>query len=573
MNSSLLVFGRDYPVLILILAGLLLIILVGREWIREDKRRRLWRSLVAILLCVSILGIIYEPALRQSLGKSSLIYLSNNYDPDQFDSLRRRLPRAEVLVADSLGNLRYPDLDGYGSIFILGQGIPEYDLWQFEGRSVKFLPQEDFEGIIKLNAPKQIEQDRAIKILGKYLTTEPSERLFLNGPEGKLDSTTVGADNGDFEMTFVPKVTGNFIYTITNQNGLTERLPVIVKKGKKLKVLLINSFPTFETRNLKNFLAKKGHEVVVRNQVSKDAYRYEFYNTQERRISALSSDELSAQDLLIIDWQSLQALTNRETRLLSAAISEEGLGLFIQPEEAVFNSNRWIDLNRERSDQEQVAIQLTSNASVVPQYGYTLNLKGYQFSLLKDVGENTLAIAQRQGLGKIGTTVLRDIYRQNLTGDSLVYAGIWTELLNGLSKEHNEGASSNLGNEINYPFEPLNFEVQYPGSGVRVSVNGQPIPLQQNVQIPERWEGTFWPRTSGWNQIQTQKDTASFFVHDPSDWQARSAYQRAQANQNFFANQVVTDRSALFQYKPISKLWFFVLFLLSAGFLWLEPKV
>ncbi len=570
MSDSLVVFNQDYPLVVLVLALVLCLGLILREWFRENRRRLAFRVLGEIFLGVSLLGIIFNPAVKRSLDKSNLIILTDGFDTDQRDSLRRRVPRSRLVTLDSTGN--YPILDQYGNVFVLGSGIPQYDLHKFRARSVNFLPANTLTGITQLHIPNRPEQDRNLVVKGEYRTNLPSEKLYLSGPEGVLDSVSVGQANAQFELSFAPKTVGNFIYTLSNEEGsLNERIPLVIQPGKKLKVLMVNSFPTFEVRYLKSHLARKGHEVVVRNQVSQDRYRTEFYNTNERQIQRLTSDELEKHDLLMMDWNSLTNLSRSERNAVDRAIQEEGLGLFIQPEDAVFNSTRWINLERLPVNEEAVTLNLLGDPKVVATYGFDLTTNDLQFALLNTEDE-IVALGQRKGIGKVGTAILKDTYRLNLAGDSLVYSILWSGMLNGLAKE-NVGASSLLAQEdVVYPFEPYEFEVQNPIS-TELTIDGFRIPLQQNPDIPERWGGTYWARGAGWKNMVIATDTIPFYVHQPGQWRARRAYNRINANRQYFSSQTVDNRTDLYQYKEIPVLWFYLIFLLSAGFLWLEPKL
>ena len=259
MTENLIVFGQDYPILVLVFGVALTVGLIVREWVRENTRRRGLRCFTALILGLTVLAIIYQPAIKTSLERSKLILVTPGYDQGQLDSLKGVMSRAELIRADSIDHT-YPDLDKYGSVVVLGEGIPQFDLWKFKDRPVQFIPTSDLSGLTRVNFPRAFNQEQKLTIKGEFLTDQDSMVLFLEGAEGKLDSTVVRANQSQFELSFVPKTVGNFIYTLKNGSGtLAESLPMTIEPSKKLKVMMINAFPTFEMRYLKNSKTKQIH--------------------------------------------------------------------------------------------------------------------------------------------------------------------------------------------------------------------------------------------------------------------------------------------------------------------------
>lgn len=573
MIDQLIVFQEDYPAIVFIMVGLLLLILVLREWFRESKRRRGLRIFAAIMVSIALLGIIAVPSVRRPIERSNLVVLTEGFEQEQLDSLNRELPKFARLRTDSILNTSYPDLNEFGQIFVLGNGIPHYDLWQFKGRTVTYLPGQIENGITQLSLPNLVYEEAEMIVRGMLKTDLPDVKLVLNGPEGKLDSVLVDRD-GRFELNTSPKTIGNILYTILNSSSnKIEQLPITVLPKKQLKVLIINAFPTFETRYLKAFLSRKGHEVVVRNQLSKDVFKYEYFNTNKRNINSLSQAELEKHDLAIIDFASLANFSKAEQQLLNTAIKEEGMGLFIQSEQALFSNNNWINLQGKKTAVENILYGLKTDTVTLAKYGFDFNRQANQYTLLESTENEPLTLAERNGMGKVGTTVLRDVYRQQLTGDSLIYARIWTNILDGLSKENNDKVNWTGLDQIVYPLEPMDFTVQNLKREGIIIIEEQQLPLAQDASIPEQWNSTYWPRRAGWHKAIAGEDSTAFYVYEKGDWDSRKAYASIEANHRYFAQQSNVGVKQNYDYKRIPKIWLYLLFLLTIGFLWLEPKL
>jgi hypothetical protein len=100
------------------------------------------------------------------------------------------------------------------------------------------------------------------------------------------------------------------------------------------------------------------------------------------------------------------------------------------------------------------------------------------------------------------------------------------------------------------------------------------LAMSQDTRLPE-WSTTqFWPRAAGWHQVQGPGRTAyNFFVFDSATWRGPELADRQQAlAQHTTASKLNNSTSGSVQ-EPWPTGWFFGLFLLAAGFLWLEEKL
>ncbi|MBD2767717.1 hypothetical protein IC235_07405 [Hymenobacter sp. BT664] len=83
------------------------------------------------------------------------------------------------------------------------------------------------------------------------------------------------------------------------------------------------------------------------------------------------------------------------------------------------------------------------------------------------------------------------------------------------------------------------------------------VALRQDSRLPEWSTALYWPATAGWHQVRGPGRTVhQFYVFPSSAWLGPELWERQQA---------ARQRSAT--------AWFFGLFLLAGGFLWLEEKL
>jgi hypothetical protein len=125
--------------------------------------------------------------------------------------------------------------------------------------------------------------------------------------------------------------------------------------------------------------------------------------------------------------------------------------------------------------------------------------------------------------------------------------------------------------------EPLTVTVETKQENPVGLIAGQKVYLQQNRQFPMLWQGTFWPRTTGWQRLKKTDGTEQlFFVSDRKAWWAMRMNERIRKTREYVAthngagaNDIRKERMEQRYLPPIL---FLLLFMLSAGFLWFEQK-
>jgi hypothetical protein len=99
------------------------------------------------------------------------------------------------------------------------------------------------------------------------------------------------------------------------------------------------------------------------------------------------------------------------------------------------------------------------------------------------------------------------------------------------------------------------------------------VPLRRDAYLPEWSTTTYWPAKAGWQQVQRPGQAAQwFYVFEERAWQGPEAQRRAQSALRWLASTMSSPSTQTSQ-TNWSAGWFFVLFVLAAGFLWLEEKL
>ncbi|GAB3824520.1 hypothetical protein GCM10028895_32970 [Pontibacter rugosus] len=450
-----------------------------------------------------------------------------------------------------------------------------------------------------LNWRQSIKLGEAVEVAGKFKASNKPAKLYLYAAGKAQDSVAFKTDSTyTFNLRYKPKQQGRFVYTLTAKSGeqvdTLGQVPVQVEPTQELGVLLLASSPNFEFKFLKNHLAQLQHRVALRTSISKDLSQSEWLNLPQRDLSRLSSKLLQDFDVVITEPEALQNLSSSERAALERAVTEDGLGVLtiaaapvVSRSTSFFTGFQTKRLSQQdsRSARASWASNSTATATAAP---YTLANTTAVKSLIAEDDGNNLAGAKRAGWGSIAMSFVPQTFPWVLEGKEETYASYWAHLLSGLAKEESQEKFWQLVKpQVPQPNQPtiLDFTDYTLADGAAaptaivislVDSTSISLPLAQQQYQPEQFSGTFWPRRSGWYQVQTA-DAAPyfFFVQDSSDWEFESIAARREATQAFAAQQSIRsaeDTAIAYKKEPVSLLWFFALFVLSSGFLWLEEK-
>jgi len=564
------------------MAVVLLALFIWKEWIKTDTTKRYINSCIGSLAILSLVLLVLQPARLQADHTTKMILLTPNYKKAQLDSLKALYD--DILVQEYGDDQSILNADERPeTLFILGAGIRTFDLEQLNDIPTIFLGGDLPEGITSIQYPQQqVVRDR-FYIRGQYQKAVSGHRLILADPSGKsLDSIPLNTQTlQQFELKTTLKLKGRFLYELQEKDTLgqlihKDLIPLVIEDRRTLKIAIINEFPTFETKYLKNYLAEKGHELLIRSQLTTARFKYEYFNTKQQTTFRFTKEVLNDFDLLIIDMNSLKQLSRSRRDILEAAIRESGLGVIIQSDEDLYTKTIPIaDFSFSRKQQTVINLEEWPKTAI----GVYPFVFKESFSLIPiyTLENQILAAYERKGQGSIGAHVFQNTYELILNSQSERYQSIWAQLLERLSRKEQQHLIWQPSYKIGYPDEPFTFQVQTRRTDPFVKTEmGDAIPLQGDPDIADLWRGTVYPKEIGWKTIQYEQDTTnilSYYVSDQEHWTSVKATQTTQLNRRHFQDQELTENQIIKISKAIHPLWFFAIFLGSIGWLWLEPKL
>ncbi len=557
------------------------LVFIWKEWNGKTGSRFYIKILVALLAIGALAMIALQPKMRtvEKIGYSAI--LSPGYQKAQLDSLKK-VYKSIKLIDYKPGRDLSASLQKGQEVFVLGQGLQAYDLWQLDDVKVHMLSGTLPVGVTRLKYEQQDVVGNVFRVEGEYHKAEKGQQLVLMGPgDIPLDSVQLRAvENQRFNLKSQHLVVGKFEYAFVEKDSIGNQLSSAplsfnIKDKNKLSILMVNQFPSFETKYLKNFLAESGHQVMVRSQVSKERYKYEYFNTGQKGTIGLSTKTLSEVDLLIIDAASLQKASKSMLERLQTAIATEGLGVFIQADVTSFNAKTpLLDFSFSKFDGKEVTFEAYPKTFLAT-YPYVFKHEHLLETIYKS-GPGMITAYKRSGAGRIGTTVLQNTYELLLKGKAEVYQIIWSATISSISKRKALETVWEQDELMVHQDAPFNFNINTTRESPLVkSIEGFSIPLARNIELKQRWSGTVFPRKLGWNKLIMKHDSTEvldFYVIDSTQWTSIGVSKRISDNRRYF-DQTGNSSKMAASLRPVQPWWFFVIFLAAMAYLWLEPKL
>lgn len=567
---------------ILIIALFVWLVYAWKEKVNYGRSKFILHLGVSFVAISSLVLIALQPQIQVKKDTQIAVLLTEGYEQTQVDSLKKVDPQLEVYPY-KMGEAIFDADKIPSSVFILGNGIRSFDHWQLEGIPSYYLGGKEPKGISQLNYDPYQTKGNRIQFNGTYIKPSKNHQLLLEGPGGNpLDSVTLTDEKSQlFALSTDLKVVGNFKFHLIEKDSLgtvlsKDILPITIVDKSPLKILVLNGFPTFESKYLKNYLAESGHQVVVKNQLTTARYKYEYFNMTSQPLIEITPEKLGIFDLLIIDTKSLKGLSNRQLNTLKSAVGDLGLGVLIQADASYFSGKQFISSFKfDREEKEDAALTAYPKQNI--------KKKLYQFrndistQPIHRSGSKIWSAYERLGSGRVGTTVFQNTFELILDGHPKTYQAFWSKMINQISKRTIPIVQWSANSKIAFKDQAFEFEVRTAvPKPIIESSEGYSVPLQRDVHVKSLWKGKVYPRDIGWQQHYLKQDSTTvfpYYVTDTSQWKSITNFNTVKSNKIHFNNTSKSEDTPRKVLKPVNPLWFFIIFILCSGYLWLEPKL
>jgi hypothetical protein len=583
---------------------LLAIGLVILAWRRPSTRHR-WGRVAASAVAVGALWLLAFPPLREVPAvRTQAILLTNGYEPDTLRYLLRQLGAgtpvwyygsgAAPVKARPLTSLlalaeQQPALR---RLHLLGRGLPAADLPALGKLPVQRHADANFHGFQTAAWQEKLSLGEVLWVEG-LVKPSPGEApawVCLRAAGALRDSVRLAAGQGAFRLRYQPKTTGLAVYELLLRRGgkvlATEPVPVEITVPQLPSVLLLAATPSFEFKFLKNYLAEMHYPVALRTTISRGLVQTDILNQPAVSLDHLTPAVLAHYATVVADAPTMVGLTAAEAQALQTAVKAGRLGLLVLADaaplpRAVPARAGFTVLPRAA---EQAVPQPLSwpDAPTAARAAMPAQLRPNAMLRALVTGPNRALVAasRRLGLGFVVLSVVPETFQWGLQGHLPVYASYWTHLLTAAAPTATPVATWHLGTRWPRCYAPLFLHLRAvlpevsPTVGLLNSSSSFRLSLRQDTRLPEWSTAQFWPAKVGWHQVKGPgRTTYSFYVYDVLAWQGPELQQREQALAQRPASGVTSVSRVSKETEPWPVVWFFLVFLLAAGYLWLEEKL
>lgn len=578
---------------IVIIAGVVLLFFLCRKEIaRSNKARLLLRIIATILAVVSLICMGLPLSMRDSsVAKSNeVIVVTTGANEDSIQHFRKtNNKKMAVLQADDFLSAQ---TTRYDSVHVFGYGFSSDELESIHARGLVFHPSVVANGIVSVNWNRKLKKGEELLVQGVYANSQSFPvHLLLSGFSTSIDSFVIPAKSTQrFQLQGVPKQNGKAVYAVSALKGKDtlekNQLPVEVEEPSPLKLMILSASPDFENKFLKNWLSQNGYSVASRTIISTNKFDKASYNTGSVSLDRITPSLLDSFDILLSDGAALSSLSKPEQENISRQVSQKGMGLLIRGD-TIASANAWYNRSFHiygltGKQPSQLALSLSEgnhNKLILPaeQPKFIRTQNGMQ-ALVTDSAANIVAGSIAEGKGKVVFTTLHNTYYWLLSGSQTNYYALWTSLLEKASRTHVP--------KIFVETSPL-LPVAGQAVQIRLNLSGDTIPsvaignsrpsFIQNEKISSQWQSMYWPVQVGWQPpVNSGGSNYQWYVYDKNDWVYVNASSRIQATGLYAQQKTGATVNANMDEPgrvPVPLVYFFVLFIICAGFLWMERKI
>lgn len=627
MGSWLFDFGNALPLIIsiILIASLLLTLHAVRRRLYARNRLRTLLVMATNIVAFGVIFLLVTEPRREHLREQSIVLITegtgldggepaDNNDvyvaPGSVSSVQflPALKNANWLLHIGQLPLREPALS---SLDIRGYGL-NADQWQnLPGDlTLKYHPPPN-DGFTEMRWSRHLVKGQALSVSGRFNdeTRSVIELRLLDPADKPVTETRIR--NGEwFRMDARPKSKGRLGYKLQAWDGesLLAEEPVALDVGTStpIRIMVYQSAPSFETRQLKNFATTQGAEVLVHTMISKGRSISQSANLARNAETAISPRTLANQDIVIMDGRTLAGLANPQLQWLDDAI-EQGLGVLILADTSLLESfNRFsTDLLRGFSleydqDAKPAAIpQLPDNGTVrhdlaLPVAAMNLQASHAGTEVLLDDGAGRILAAQHgKGLGHVAISLVKQSQRLLTSGHRAAWSNHWASLIAAVARPEKNSFlipaedTSFFSPGVKTPVcamsstGPLSVTITPPGD--EAGQGPFELPLVQGQTGSPRLCAWFWPQSSGWHRIDLRGandeqilDRHSVHITDPGQWLAQMRQERIVDTRNRLAGHdgdTAQASGGKLVSEALNNTWLWCVLVIFAGLLWLERKL
>jgi len=606
--------------IILCVSGLVWLVSIWLSY-RKSKQFILLKSLLLLLSILSVNALLLQPKYKKLKPVSTAVLFTQqldvkNFDPDQwldknysfFKLPKLKANQTDTAILKSVVNVehlitQYQPLD---SVLIVGNQIPAIDMKTLPDVPIRFvnsLTVKPLNALLSFQYSNKLNVNDQFNASIKLDLDSTFHKYLIQSPFSQTDTISFKENPLLIEHKAICAIAGNHLvklHFLNEHNSTVEEiiLPVEVTSKQKANILMLNGHPNFEHKHLKNWIAKQGHQLKVRTQVSLKNYQYDWINDKKKNAFNINDALLKTIDLLIMDGAAFFALTENEYTSIKRR-HQKGMNILLRTDEAILKAeNKWAEF---QINIEQIAeskrmfanILLNNQVIEVEIYPYQNNLFSSKRFKGKDAGK---IISTNRSLNRLlGITNLQNTYLLNLKGDTSIYNKLWLGIMDEMTGTKNISANTWQTKE---PFPQVGHSIEIilrsneeapkaffrtpktPITPKTPKSDWSVLNLKQHHLIAEQYDATFWAHKAGWYQFKTEKDstTAPIYIAGKPQNNLIKTFNNNLWNAKYIQQIQKKDTSTYHPKKVytkmlISPIWNWLIFIISLSTIWIIEKL
>lgn len=462
-------------------------------------------------------------------------------------------------------------------------------------------------GLINMQWQNQLVVGQSASIRGQLQSLENDNgqlyKLTLLDPMNEeIDSQLLGA-NDTFSFTITANIPGQWLYKLqlTTRNNsalsISENVAVQIVNAQAIKLMIKQSSPSFETRQLQTMVAEQGGKVLTLTKISKNKDIRQQINISDTQSTLIekpfSQSALDFFDILILDQEALSSLTAEQSQSLELAI-KDGLGVLVRTQTQQIEkwSSKGINWLKDINITEQLGSSNIQNVHYLRWQYQSLDtpissVKGliedtYGTALITDQNENTLVLSQAFGLGQVAVSLINTTYIWRTQGRADLHSQYWHWLFSQIARNNAlpywQVSSERPHTLTRFAHQKCITNAQEVSD---ITLSQGPInrPLATNgLLIDANTKCVKYALgTHGWYSLRAQLNsedaiTIAFFASEPNAWKAMQQYERFQATSHVLRQQEQTNPRMITRTIMLNPYWLWVLLMASLSILWIERK-
>lgn len=568
MNDFMRNIGWENSVEIWHVAVLAVIFILAFTWeIKKQTPRKAWRTIALLFAFISLYIIYLSPYTLTQKTQKSVLLIGQNISENKIDSLEieydleafQKLSNSKFMKVGNGQQMTLAELDyQIDTAFVYGY-LPQLNPAYFQVRE-----EIEIEKKLNIDYPKSIALDDSLSII---IQNHSKQEVHVSAVIGNDSISKSIPRESQSHISILPKSSGYILSEISTEKE-EYNFAVKVEKAEHYVIQILAATPDFEWKFLGDYLKSKEHSVYQKTQISKGKFKSSFINWHD----SLQFNRGVAKDLKVLfadakAWEDLpQNLKNQYLKKL-----KENRGNLIFRT----NPNSQIQLSLDKSKPTNI-FSTSDNLLEQSDYNYLQFNNLYQ---LDEVSQNTVFRLVKPDL-IYGVINFQNSFQLKLSGNNEEYEQIWSPVFSHLIRKSTELFYDK--SEWAMQYQPFFFrlwsEEKHEGISIfNLKNDTVQLKLKPDHIYPERQHFMFYPKTVGWHfiNLNNQEEPIPFYVQSEAQINQSeflSDYNYDYLNYLNFEVSNTREKEEIYNQESIT-LWFFFLFLLCVGYLWIEDKI